>query len=99
MDKQATTDPLSGKRIFEAVVVNELGLHARAAAQVAAIAAKAESSVWLVCGGQRVDASSVIDILTLACVKGSKIFFEVENQADTLLLKQLLDLVERGFGE
>jgi phosphocarrier protein len=89
----------SGKLVLETVIVNDLGLHARAAAQMAAIAAKANSPVWLIRDGIRVDASSVIDILTLACGKGSKVTFEIENQADALLLKQLVNLVERGFGE
>jgi len=66
---------------------------------VAAIAARARHNVWLICDGRKVDASSVIDILTLACVKGSKIVFEVENQEDTNLLEQLIRLVEGGFGE
>jgi len=89
----------SGKHILETIIVNELGLHARAAAQVAAIATKAESSVWLISNGKKVDASSVIDILTLACIKGSTIGFEIEHQADISLLKQLIELVENGFGE
>lgn len=92
-------NPPSEKRIFEAVIVNELGLHARAAAQLAAVAARAENSVWLVSDGRKVDASSVIDILTLACVKGSKISFEAEHQVDVSILEELTGLVENGFGE
>ncbi len=92
------TDP-SGKLVLETKIVNELGLHARAAAQVAAIAARAEDTVWLVSDGRKVDASSVIDILTLACIKGSTIGFEVTHQKDKHILKELTDLVENGFGE
>ncbi len=91
--------PSSGKRIYEAVIVNELGLHARAAAQVAALAARAENNVWLISDDRKVDASSVIDILTLACVKGATIRFEAEHQVDVPILKQLTELVEKGFGE
>ena len=91
-------DP-SGKHVLETIIVNELGLHARAAAQVAAIAARTKNTVWLISNNRKVDASSVIDILTLACVKGSKIGFEVEHQTDISLLKQLIALVESGFGE
>lgn len=89
----------SGKHIKQTIVINELGLHARAAAKVAKMAARAGSSVWLISEGRRVDATSVIDILTLACVKGSTIFFEVEDSTDLTLLEELADLVERGFGE
>ena len=90
---------LAGKHVFEAEIVNELGLHARAAAQVAAVAARAENNIWLISEGRKVDASSVIDILTLACVKGSKISFEADHQVDLPILKDLMDLVKKGFGE
>jgi phosphocarrier protein len=89
----------SGRHGIDTVVVNELGLHARAAAKVARAAAGARGPVWLVRNGTRVDASSVIDILTLACAKGAEIRFEADNPADALLLGQLVDLVERGFDE
>jgi phosphocarrier protein HPr len=89
----------SGKHGLDTIVINELGLHARSAAKVARIAAGAKGPVWLIRNGTRVDASSVIDILTLACVKGTGIRFEVDNPGDDLLLKQLVDLVERGFDE
>ena len=92
-------EPLSGKHVFEAEIINELGLHARAAAQVAAVAARAENNVWLISNGRKVDASSVIDILTLACVKGAKISFEADHQVDLPILEELTDLVKKGFGE
>ncbi|MFP4040486.1 MAG: HPr family phosphocarrier protein [Desulfosudaceae bacterium] len=83
----------------ELTVTNELGLHARAAAQVAQLAGRANNVVWLQNGGTQVDASSVIDILSLACVKGSKITFVAEDHADKDILEELTQLVEAGFGE
>ncbi|MFP4446274.1 MAG: HPr family phosphocarrier protein [Desulfosudaceae bacterium] len=83
----------------EVTVINELGLHARAAAQVANVAGQASSAIWLENGHSRVDAASVIDILSLACVKGSKIIFVAEDEADSGILEELTRLVERGFGE
>ena len=44
---------------------NELGLHARSAAQIAAIARNSATNVWIMKGDQRADASSIMDILTL----------------------------------
>jgi phosphocarrier protein len=52
------------------VIINELGLHARSAARIAKLAQNANSKVWLIRGKERVDASSIIDILSLACPKG-----------------------------
>ena len=83
----------------EAVIVNELGLHARAAAQMAKIAAKAEQNVWILNGDKKVDAASVIDILTLACAKGETIILQAEAQADAGIIEEMATLTKAGFGE
>ena len=83
----------------EAVIVNELGLHARSAALISKIAQKAISNVWITNDGNRVDASSVVDILTLACEKESKITIEIDNPSDTKILNNIQRLIESGFGE
>ena len=57
----------------EVVIVNELGLHARSAAKIAKLAQNTKSTIWLIKDNEKVDASSIIDMLTLACEKGSKI--------------------------
>ena len=81
------------------IICNELGLHARSAARIAEIAGNSVSNVWLVKDDQRADASSIVDILTLACEKGTKIKFIIEDPADTDILTALVDLVDSGFGE
>ena len=81
------------------VICNELGLHARSAAKIAEIAGNAVSNIWLVKDDQRADASSIVDILTLACEKGTKIEIIIEDPADADILTALVDLVDSGFGE
>jgi phosphocarrier protein HPr len=81
------------------IICNELGLHARSAAKIAEIAGNAVSNIWLVKDGRRADASSIVDILTLACEKGSKISIIIEDPADAGILTALVDLVDSGFGE
>ena len=83
----------------EATIINEFGLHARSAAKIAEIANRATASVWIAKGEQEADASSIVDILTLACEKGTKITIRIENKADFNVLEALTDLVESGFGE
>jgi phosphocarrier protein HPr len=82
-----------------ATICNELGLHARSAARIAEIAANAAANIWLVKDNQKADASSIVDILTLACEKGTKIKIIIEDPADTDILNALVDLFDRGFGE
>lgn len=80
-------------------VKNELGMHARPAAKIAQIADAAISHVWLCTKSTKVDAASIIDILTLGAVKGTEIVIEIENQKDKMILSQIVDFFEAGFGE
>jgi phosphocarrier protein len=81
------------------IICNELGLHARSAARIAEIAGNAVSKIWLVKDNLRADAASIVDILTLACEKGTKIKIIIEDPADAGILTALVDLVDSGFGE
>lgn len=80
-------------------VINELGLHARPAAQIAAIASEAQSDVWICKNGEQADASSIIDILSLACFKGTVVTLEISNPADLPVLNKIIDFFEQGFKE
>ena len=89
-----------GQKKYKVVtIINELGLHARSAAQIAKIAGNSTANVWLKKGDKIADAASIIDILTLACEKGTRITILIENWADIDILKDIVDLVESGFGE
>jgi phosphocarrier protein len=81
------------------VIVNELGLHARAAAKLAKVAQRADGCVWLQAGSERVDAKQVIDILTLAAGQGNTVRIEVDNASDGPVLDHIAELFASGFGE
>ena len=83
----------------EVTIINELGLHARSAAKIAKLARPATGSVWIAKEDQKADASSIVDILTLACEQGTRITIWVENKGDLQILEDITKLVERGFGE
>jgi phosphocarrier protein HPr len=80
-------------------IKNELGLHARPAAKIAELAKTARSPVWIVKDGEKIDAASVMDILTLACFQGTEILVQIENKADLAVLEGIGALVDGGFGE
>ena len=80
-------------------IKNELGLHARSAAQIAEIAMKSKGNVWLMKNEERADASAIMDILTLVCEKGTQIRIIIEDPGDTEILNAIADLVDNGFGE
>lgn len=82
-------------------IVNALGLHARPAAAIARIAQSAKAGVWI-CrekSTEQIDATSIIDMLTLACEQGTRITLYAEDPQDLPLLDNIAKLVEDGFGE
>jgi phosphocarrier protein HPr len=80
-------------------IVNELGLHARPAAKIAQIARNAAATVWLIRGTEQVDASSIMELLTLACEKGTTLTITAADPADRHILEALVRLIESGFEE
>jgi phosphotransferase system HPr (HPr) family protein len=87
------------KKYRRATIINELGLHARSAAQIADIAQNSIANVWIQKDDEKADASSILDILTLACAKETKITIIIEDPGDQPILDAIADLVDSGFGE
>lgn len=81
------------------IIKNELGLHARAAAKIATLAGQAKNKIWIIKDGEKVDASSIIDILSLGCSRGTEITFAAESKTDFDLLRNIVIMTENGFGE
>ena len=89
----------SVKLIRKVVITNELGLHARAAAQIAKLAEGALAEVYIVKDGQEVDATDILDIIALYCPCGVEVAVRVADPADEKVLKDITRLIETGFGE
>ena len=83
----------------DVTLVNELGLHARSAVKLAGIAKAARGGVWVLRAAERADATSVMEVLTLACEKGSILTLAVDDPQDAPVLDALANLVESGFEE
>ena len=83
----------------EVTVVNALGIHARVAAKVSKLAQAASAGVWMTKDEQTVDASSILDILTLACAQGITVTLEIDDPADKGVLNRIEQMVAGGFGE
>ena len=81
------------------IVKNEFGIHARPAGAISKIANLAKGVIYLCVNSNKADASSLIDILTLGAVKGSKVVIEIEDKKDVVKLDKICELFESGFGE
>jgi phosphocarrier protein len=80
-------------------VSDDLGLHARPAARLAQEAQRFEADIELVSGEQRVDAKSILDILTLAASAGSTIELRARGTDADAALDRLEELFRRKFRE
>jgi phosphocarrier protein len=81
------------------VIVNTLGLHARAAAQLVQTANRFQAEVLVEKDGQEVNGKSIMGVLTLAAAKGSEINVTVEGDDAEKALEALAKVIEAGFGE
>ena len=81
------------------LIVNTLGLHARAAAQLVQTANRYQSEVLVERDGQSVNGKSIMGVLMLAAAKGSEILVTCEGPDAEPALQALARLIEAGFGE
>ena len=80
-------------------IKNELGLHARSAAMIVRVLERYRSSVFLERDGNQVDARSLLDILTLACPKDSRIVVRADGDDAREAVDSIEKLVDDKFGE
>ena len=80
-------------------VVNELGMHARAAAKFVHAAARFESRIRVAARGREVDGKSIMGLLLLAAARGASITISAEGVDEAEAVDALASLVASGFGD
>ena len=80
-------------------VKNQVGLHARPATFFIQKANEYKSSIWVEKEERRVNAKSLLGILSLGIVGGAKIRIIADGSDEQLAVDGLVKLVERGFSE
>lgn len=80
-------------------IVNRLGLHARAAAQLVQTANRFSSEVLVCKEDIEVNGKSIMGILLLAAPKGTEISLTVSGDDEVAAMEALTTLIEDGFGE
>lgn len=81
--------------VKEILVVNRLGLHARAAAKLVNLAGQFDSQLTITKGNRTVNCKSIMGVMMLAASKGTA----VTLQADGLDEVDAIDAVERLFAD
>jgi phosphocarrier protein len=80
-------------------VVNQLGLHARAAARFVHLATRFQSQIRVGHGERIMDGKSIMGILLLAAARGTEITLMATGPDERAALDALVQLVQSGFGE
>ena len=81
------------------MVVNQLGMHARAAAKFVHLATRYEARVRVARDAREMDGKSIRGILLLAASRGSTITISAEGDDEHDAVQALVALVQSGFGE
>jgi len=80
-------------------VVNQLGVHARAAAKFVHLAGRYAAHVRVAHNDREMDGKSIMGILLLAAARGSTITISADGADERDAVDALVALVRSGFGE
>ncbi|HEX8433958.1 HPr family phosphocarrier protein [Archangium sp.] len=80
-------------------IINALGLHARAAAQLVQVANRYKSEVTLMCEGQKANAKSIMGVLMLAAAQGMQVTVSCKGEDAAACLQDIQKLIANRFGE
>ena len=83
----------------DVTVVNQLGMHARAAAKFVHLATRYQAHVKVARDRREMDGKSIMGILLLAAARGSTITISAEGADEHDAVAALVALVQSGFGE
>ncbi len=83
----------------EVVVNNQVGLHARPATFFIQKANEFKSSVWVEKDERRVNAKSLLGVLSLGIVKGTAITLVADGIDEQAAIETLAELVASNFAE
>lgn len=81
------------------MITNERGLHARASAKFVDLASTFDAQIDVQRGEERVEASSIMDLLMLAAGPGTEITIYAQGNQASEALNALVQLIEDKFNE
>lgn len=83
----------------DALIINKLGLHARASAKLTKLASQFPCEVWLSRNARRINAKSIMGVMMLAAAKDSTINIETNGEQEQEAMDAIVALINDYFGE
>jgi len=84
---------------IEVLIVNKLGLHARASAKLTQLAGTFKCEVWLSRNERRVNAKSIMGVMMLAAGRGTLVTIDAEGEDADAAIAALHKLITDKFDE
>ena len=84
---------------FETSIVNRLGLHARAAAQLVRMANGFSSNVHLIKSSQSANAKTIMEVLMLGAAQGEDLVIEAHGDDEKEAVEAIVKLINFRFNE
>lgn len=83
----------------EVVINNQVGLHARPATFFIQKANEFKSSIWIEKDDRRVNAKSLLGVLSLGIVKGTEVNIVADGVDESEAIATLSELIDSNFSE
>ncbi len=80
-------------------VPNRLGIHARPAALIVRAAVEFDCDVWVESPADKVNAKSIMGVMTLAASGGTSIIVSAEGDEESEAVQAVVEVIRSGFGE
>lgn len=81
------------------IIINKLGLHARAAAKFVATSSRFASSVKVARADKVIDGKSIMAVMMLAASKGTELELIIEGDDEQEALQAMKELINNYFDE
>lgn len=81
------------------VIINKLGLHARAAAKFVSTAGRFSCQIEIIKNGRSVNGKSIMGVMLLAASKGTEVELVIDGPDEQEALLALEELINDKFGE
>ena len=81
------------------LIINKLGLHARAAAKLVSTASAFSSQIKVGHSGRMVDCKSIMSVMMLAASKGTELDVTTEGSDEEAAMAGIRDLINNRFEE
>ena len=83
----------------ETRIVNRLGLHARAAAQLVRMANEYNSDISLIKSNQQANAKTIMEVLMLGAAQGEDLTVEASGDDEEHAVEAIVQLIDARFNE